>query len=236
MLCGKLFAESVVQIGDKTRLDAGKSFVTKGEASITKVEIDPGDGSGYVDVTGTNGPTDWYLDWVYSGISRSITATVRITTSGSPVVGDTQVISVLTATDDYLFSGDNDLIALEPDVMKWVPDGRSSWLNVHRAAQQKIMDYLNKMGVEDDAGLEFKKTDLLLIEEVRYWSRDWVLQLIFEGISNMPNDVFALKAKFYKDEASKDSSRAKIRIDENHDGVQAKYELINMTSRDLIRS
>lgn len=239
MLCGILETETTLQIADKTRLSASKSFVSKGEAAITKVEIDPGDGAGFVDVTGVASPldpNDWYLDWIYSGASRTVTAQVRITTSAAPVIGVTKDIALLTSTDDHLFSSDKDLMALEPDVMKWVPDGRASWLNIHRAAQEKILDWLNKAGVSDANDVPLTKVDVISIDEVRFWSRDWVLGLIFHSVSNVKDDVFDQKAKFYFGEAGKGSNRSKIRLDTNHDGTLSKNEGVNVTSSTLIRA
>ena len=46
--------EEVVQVDDKTRLDARKSFVSKDEADVTLIEVEPEAGSGFIDVTGSS--------------------------------------------------------------------------------------------------------------------------------------------------------------------------------------
>lgn len=234
MINGILVVEATLQIGDKTRLDGSKSFITKGESPVTLVEIDPGDGSGYVTVTDSD-PSNWYLDWVYSGASRTIQPQIRITTSASPAVTQTS-ISLVTAADDYLFSSDDDLVALEPDVMKWIPDGRASWLNIHRAAQLKIMDWLNKAGITDANDNPLTKAAVIEVDEVKYWSRDWALALIYKSVQNVKGDVFAEKATFYFGEAGKASDRARLRLDTNYDGQIEKGEGVGLTSATLIRA
>lgn len=244
MICGILELENVVQISDKTRLSALKSFVSKGEFDITKVEIQPENAAGYIDVTDTD-PRNWFLDWIYTGATRVVTVSLRVTSNpgdpdADPVVDAvvstvTKTIQIYTATDDALFSSDKDLMAIEPDILKWVPDGRASWLNVHRAAQEKILDWMNKAGITDMAGLPLTKAAVVDVDEVRFWSRDLCLAIIFKGIQNLPGDVFSEKAKFYFTEASKASDRAKLRLDIDGDGTLGPNDSVGLTSAELIR-
>lgn len=233
MICGVLELENIIQIGDKTRLACDKSFATKGEADITLVEIQPEDAAGFIDVTG-EANSDWYLDWIYTGPSRVATVSLRITTDDTPVVF-TKTIQVVTAADDKLFSADTDLTALEPDVMKWVPEGRASWLHVHRAVQAKIIDWLNKAGIEDTNQQPLTVAAVVDVDEVKFWSRDWALALIYKGIQNSKDDVFDEKAKFYMVEAVKGSDRARIRLDLDGDGLIDPSEAILLTSSNLVR-
>ena len=54
--------EDIVQVNDRTRLSAIKSFVSKDEAAVTLVEIEPESGSGFIDVTGAK-----QADWFWTG-------------------------------------------------------------------------------------------------------------------------------------------------------------------------
>lgn len=248
MICGVLEVENVIQVNDKTRLSAIKSFVTKGNDDIQKVEICPeyiDTDSEFIDVTSPR-PADWYLDWLYTGASRAVTVKLRLTTTeADPDAMPTPIeavysdfsaaVSVVSVADDMLFSSDQDLMAIEPDISKWVPDGRSSWLNIHRAVQAKIVDWLNKSGIEDSAGHALTKEAIVDTTEVKYWSRDWTLALIYKGIQNASDDVFSEKAKYYFGEAAKGSQRAKLRLDLNDDGEVSIGESVNMVSRDLVR-
>jgi hypothetical protein len=229
---GVLDVESVVQVDDQTRLSGVKSFLSKDNAAITLVEIEPEAGSGFITVTGTSSK-DWFLDWSYSGVSRTVVASLRIT-AGSTLTF-TKSISVVTAADDKLFSADVDLIELEPDLLNYVPRGRSSYLNVHRAAQKKIMDWLNESGVVDVSGNKLTKADVVDLDEVRAWSRDLTLSLIFKGLQNAVDDVFSDKAKYYESQAANRQNRARLRLDLNNDGSISLADSVNMTSRDLIR-
>jgi hypothetical protein len=249
MIFPVLETEDVVQVGDKTRLDASKSFVSKDEDPIIKVEIRPEATGDWVDVTGASS-TDWYLDWIYSGLSRAIVPEVRVTTvladpdaTPDPIVAVnstlTKNVSVLTVADDKLFSKDQDLVALESDIMKWVPEGRASFLNVHRAAQVKILEALDESGAVDTAGAKLTKAAVVDVTEVKAWSRDMTLALIFANLSNAIDDVFERKSKKYWAETAKRKQRAVIRLDMNGDGVinadETQSEGVNFRTMELIR-
>jgi len=217
MIFSDLKAESIIQVNDKTRLDARQSFVSKDEAEIQTVEIEPESGVGFIDVTGQSSQ-DWFLDWEYSGSeSRTVQATVRVTTDGSPVTS-VRDISVLTASDDNLFSSDFDLVAVKSDIMNFLPDGRSSFLNVHRRAQTLIIDDLNQNGVTSSDGTRLEKSAVLDIKEVNSWSTFLTLWLIFEDLSNSDEDVFRTKANLYREQAKIHRNTAFLRLDLDGDG------------------
>lgn len=233
MICGVFELEGTAQIGDKTRLDATKTFATKGEADITLVEIDPTGEGTFIDVTGES-HDDWYLDWIYSGPSNVLSPVLRVTTDGAPQIF-TKTINIVSADEEKLFSTDDDIKALEPDVMKYVPEGRASWIAVHRSAQSKILDTINKMGIRSTDGSLITKDQIIDIDEVRYWSRDLTLSLIFMLSQNSKDDFFAEKAKHYADEADAAKARAVLRLDFNKDGTQSVGESYDFTARDLRR-
>jgi hypothetical protein len=225
--------EDVVQVGDKTRLNSTKTFASKDEASITLVEIEPESGNGFIDVTGS-GPRDYFLDWEYSGISRTVTVSVRVTTDGLPVT-TTKTIEVLTASDDGLYSDDQDLISLESDILKWVREGRNSFLDFHRKAQFLILDFLNDIGVRDVDSKRITKDDIVDVLEVRKWSKYKTLALIFEDISNATDDVFAEKRRFYDSLAKSAFNKSVLRLDLNNDGVVEDSEGVSIYTGFLSR-
>jgi hypothetical protein len=223
--------ESVIQVGDKVRIDASKSFTSKDEDPIHEVEIMPEAGGDWVSVYVANNPSAWFLDWSYAGSSRTVTVSCRIRVDGA--MGPTQVvtktISVVSAADDKLFSADSDLTALEPDVLKWVKSGRSSFLDVHRMAQSKIIEWMDEAGYRNEDGSKVSKNELLDLSEVRPWSRDLTLSLIFFGISNQVDDVFSQKSKFYSSQAKDRADRAVLAWDFNKDGSVDAVEEIAVT-------
>lgn len=233
MIFPVLETEKVVQIGDMTRLNAVKSFISKDEDPITKVEIKPEASEAWIEVTGS-GQTDWYLDWVYLGASREIVPQVRVTTDTDQTLNG--AISLLTSEDDKLFSNDQDLVAFETDILKWVPNGRASFLNVHRAAQTKILEMLDESGVVDSQGNKLTKTAVIDNTEVNAWSRDMTLQLIFQGLANAKDDIFTTKSAHYASEALKRKARAVLRLDLNGDEQVDRGEGVqSMQSVDLFR-
>lgn len=233
MIFPNLQLEDVVQVNDKTRLDAGKSFISKDEAAITLVEIEAESGSGFVTVGNPGTAKDWYLDWQYDTAGTKA-ATCRITTDGLPTESSF-TLEVLSVLDDNLFSSDTDLTALEFDILKWVPQGRSSFKNFHRKAQTMILDWLDENGHTDSSGNRLTKDAIVNKEEVKSWSACLTLQLIFQSISNDPNDVFSVKDKVYESMAVSHRNRLIIRLDVDGDGEVNANEGVNVRSLGLVR-
>jgi hypothetical protein len=231
MIAPILEVEPLLQINDKTRLDATKSFVSKGQQSVHNVWIEAEAGAGFISVNHADFK-NWYLDWVYSGSARTVTVSCRIQVGGNngPIETKTTTIQLVTAAGDKLFSADSDLTALEPDILKWVKKGRSSFLDVHRMAQNKILEYLDEAGLRNEDGTKITKNELLDLSEVRPWSRDLTLSLIFRGLSNQVGDVFDEKAKHYASEAKNRADRAVIAWDWNKDGTLEDDEKTSLQS------
>lgn len=210
-----LQTDRIVQVGDKTRLDASHSFVA-GADVISMIEIQPSDADIYIQV-----PLDQpYLDWVYSTAGDVVVA-VRVTVSSgdstSASVG-TADLAVLSAETDALFSSDSDLVAQEPSIRDLLPRGRSTFLNVHREAQELIMDAVNR---KVSSASQNWLTPISVVDkrEVREWSKYLTLHLIFEGSINTKDDVFYIKSSKYKGLADNASERSYIALDLNGDGT-----------------
>ncbi len=232
----KLQLDRVVQIEDGTRLDATATFISKDEAAITLVEIEPESGAGFVDVTGTgsNPSRNWFLDWQYSGLSRTVDVTVRVTTDGAPV-SFTEQMSVLTEADDKLFSDDYDLLVKEEDIRKWLPDGRTSFKYKHRQVQTMIIEDFNERGVTDSDNEKLTKDAFVDIEEVRQWSLNMVLSLIFKDNFNVVGDVYDQKEGDYGSAAMSHRHRAFFRLDLDGDGDIENGERSPFRTADLVR-
>ena len=164
----------------------------------------------FIDVTGQR-EADWYLDWVYQGETRSVVMAVRVTSGTSTEIA-LKSIQVLAAADDVLFSSDDDLTALEPGLVRYTPDGRASFINVHREARQKILEALSDRGIRTPDKKPLTTAILSDVTEVRTWSRDLTLALIFQGMSNESGDLFQAKAKFYQDLAEQRADRAYLSL------------------------
>jgi hypothetical protein len=214
---GILDLEPTVQVDDKTRLSAIQSFISKDESGVTLVEVEPEAASGFIDVTGTSSD-DWYLDWSYSGTSsRTETVSLRITTDGAPVTF-TKDLQILTAIDDNLFSGDAGILDHETELKSLLPEGKSSFLYVHRKAKQLILDWFNEMGYIDFSAEKLTDAAFVEKEEVRKMSELWTLSLIYKDLSNSVGDKFDQKSIMYSSKLQDSRRRLKYRLDLNGDG------------------
>lgn len=211
MIFPTLELEQVLQVDDRTRLNASKSYTTPDESAITLVEIEPEAGSGFVNVT-----SDKFLDWQYSTDGSKL-VTVRITTDGSPVTFS-KTLAVLSVADDKLFSSDSELLPYEPNLLDWVREGRNSFLDIHRAAQDRILSWLDENRIWDSERNRLTKDNITDLDEVNDWSKFMTLRLIFEGLSNAIDDIFHQKALRYMEMESKARNRAALRLDRDNDG------------------
>lgn len=229
---GVLDVEPKVQVNDKTRLQAKRSFVSKDEAAITLVEIDPDGTTGFIDVTGSSA-SSYFLDWAYT-TDGSKTVTLRITTDGAPVT-TTETIEVVTAANDKLFSTDQDLLSYEKEVFDLLPDGHSSFNYLHRKVQTLILDWFNEQGYRTTDRSKITVDELLDTNEIRRWSESWVLHHIYKDNSNSVGDKFDEKAANYQSRAIDARDRSVFELDLNKDGEITVGEEINVTSVRLLR-
>lgn len=231
----KIESDDIVQIADKFRISASKSYISKGESAITLVEIEPEAGNGFIDVTGSAplNSKNWYLDWEYSTDGAKVIS-VRVTTSGAPVVL-TKTISALLSADDNLFSKDSDLVAIESDILKYVPDGRASFKYVHREAQNEILEWLYTNGYMRSGNIRFTKEDVIEIQEFTFWSKYMVLRLIFEDLSNSVGDIFDAKAKEYENDEKEWRQKSVLKIDVDGSGDLGDFEGLDLVTRNFIR-
>lgn len=229
---GVLESDPIVQVNDKVRLKAMRSFISKDEAAITLVEIEPAAGSGFIDVTGTLSD-DWYLDWSYATDGTAV-ASLRITTDGAPVTV-TLDVTVVTEADDALLSTDADLLRYETEIMDLLPDGYSSFNYVHRKAQESILDWLWEEGYRATSNDKITADLLLNKDEFRKWSTGLTLSYIFNDNSNSIDDKFREKSLNYNSIAVDARKTAVITYDFNKDGEITDGEFIRPQSLDIFR-
>lgn len=129
-----------------------------------------------------------------------------------------KLIKVYSEDGDHLFSSDEELTALEPEILKWVSPGRNTFKDVHRRVQKNILTHLDEEGYVDVYDKPYTKAAIVNISEVRPWATYMAMRLIFEGIHNSKEDVFAEKARAYLSEEIKARSRMILRIDVDNDG------------------
>lgn len=152
----------------------------------------------------------------YDGISGFTFATI---TEGQVQVTDSLFVKLYTELGDYLFCSDQELEVEEPEIRKWVVNGRNSFKNIHRQVQKKILEWLDRKGYVNEFDEKFTKFDLVDVSEVREWSRYMALRIIFEGIKNQSDDVFQQKRNNYSASEVEARQRAILRIDADKTGT-----------------
>lgn len=208
-----------IQIDEKMRIDASRTFLHPGDANISSITIQPETGADTYTVT-----TDKYLDYAYdSAGTKTITVTLNHTGQGGSVT-KTDTIEVVTEASENLFSVDADIISHEPDILNYLPEYKADYRYVHRLAQDRILTSLDERGITDNDGNRIVAADVKDIEECNDWSKFLALQYIFESLSNAIDDIFHEKAMRYREMARQASNRAFLRLDYDGDGTLEKTE------------
>lgn len=232
---GIIEADQTIQVGDKVRLFAGKSFISKGASAISTVELRADTAEAYITVSGASITSDdWFIDWVYTTAGAK-TIGLRITQADATVTSFTLGVTVVTVATDNLFSDDDDLKSIQFDIMNWLPAGRSSWVFMHREAQKQILDYLNNTLTTNADGTRVTKSQIVDIQEVNDWSKFLVMSLIMQSISNQSDDIFKQKADYYQILSDKAKSKAVLRLDLDADGTIESGEKLDVRSGFVIR-
>jgi hypothetical protein len=213
-----------------------------------KVTISANGGFSLLIDTGTNEATSIYGDigftgddlsgkQSYTGVKiESFPKLVTIEVTQTPdVTTSTKTIDAFSEAGDNLYSTDFNLQVHEPDVLRYVKKGRSTFKDVHRRAQETILAWLDKEGFVDVYGNKYTKAALVLSDELKEWSTFTALRLIFEGLHNAVDDVFMEKAKRYKGLETFHRERAVLRLDTDGDGVANQFEETDIRSCVVIR-
>ncbi len=217
--------ETLVQEKDKTRIDVSRSFANS--ETITLYEISVDNEVTYIDVT-----ENMHLDWAFS-TEGTYPIFVRLTGSVSAPVTDSKTMLVITEAEDNLFSNDEELVLHEDDILNYVREGRSTYLDKHRLAQQMILNDLDKNQIWKQDGSRYIASDIVDTQEFSEWSKFMVLRVVMESLSNDINDIFHEKAVRYRSMEVEAKKRACLRLDSNGDGEID--EAVNLMSGDLIR-
>jgi len=238
MLFGKLTFETVLQVDDKTRLDASLSFANDSE-NITDVLIEPASGEGFVSVYNGGDSSRWYLDWAYE-TGGFVDVSVRIIAdSGSKTKTYVAGINVLTEDEDALISNDNDLWPYEPDLKNYIPSGKNSFIYAHRKAQERILAFLDEQRIWREDGTRYTKQDLVNLpsefkEQFNQWSTFQTLLIIFESIQVSSGDIFQEKKLEYENLMRQARNRSSLKLDQDGDG-ELEDIAYNIRSTRLVR-
>lgn len=147
-----------------------------------------------------------------------------------------RTIDVISEFSDRLFSADDRLRKHEADIMKYLPEGRATFKDVHRRAQTLILAWLDTHGFIDNLGNRIKVKAFTDREEVAEWSAMMTLRLIFESVKNAKDDVFSEKTKKYEGLEDFYRNRATIKVNLNGSDTSSTNEVNVVPERLDIRS
>lgn len=221
--------EPLVQVNDKTRIDVSTSFVSGDGITDITIEVD---GSGPISVFNED-QSKWYLDWAFdSDGTKSIEVTA---TDGVNNVVQTFEIEVISEGDDNLYSTDAQIFAIESELKRYIPDGKNSFKNIHREAQARILNFLDRKRIWNENGEPFNKTQVNLFDELSRWSLYETLFIIYTDLFISVGDKFAEKVNQYKELRNYERERAAVRIDRDGNGFDPSKDIQELKSFRLIK-
>ena len=215
----KIKTDQLVQVSDGLRIDARKT-IFRNLSDITDVEISPEDDNGspqYISVFESGDFDKWFLDYSYETAGEK-TVKVKVTLEDTSTKEAEKTVTVISEADDKLFSNDQDITQSEPDILRYLPQGKTSFTFMHREAQRRILAYLDEQRIWKNDNERYTKDDIVDMEEFVHWSRFLVLHLIYAAKIVSQDDFFSFKAEEYKALMVSARSRATLRLDANGDG------------------
>lgn len=223
--------ESLVQVNDKTRIDVSKSFVSG--SGITSISIKPEASGSFVSVYNTN-QAKWFLDWAYPTDGTKV-ITVQAT-DGITTVSQNFELEVISEEDDNLYSTDEQIFAIESELKRYIPEGRNSFKNIHREAQSRILNYLDRKRIWNTNGEPYTNDQLNINNELSKWSLYEALFIIYSDLFVSVGDKFAEKINQYKELRNAERDRASLRIDKDNSGTfDGSSEIQDLKSFRMIR-
>jgi hypothetical protein len=219
----KITFESVLQVDEKTRIDASLSFVTDDEV-ITDVLIQPTAAEAFISVYNSGDNDKWLLDWAYEDDNLQDVAVKIVAVSGEKTKIYSSGTNVLSEVIDALLSNDNDILPFEPKIMRYLPKGKNSFIYAHRKAQERIIAYLDEQRMWKDDSSRYTKLDLSTVtdpefkDQFRQWSSFETLLIIFESFQVSTGDIFNEKKQEYTVLRNSARTRSALRLDQNGDG------------------
>jgi hypothetical protein len=223
--------ESLVQVNDKTRIDVSKSFVSG--SGITAISIKPEASGAFIPVYNSN-QAKWYLDWAYATSGTKVISVQA--TDGTSTVSQNFELEVITEANDNLYSSDEQIFSIESELKRYIPDGKNSFKNIHREAQSRILNYLDRKRIWSSNGEPYSKDQVNINGELSKWSLYEAMFIIYSDLFVSVGDKFAEKINQYKDLRNSERDRASIRIDKDNSGTfDSNEEIQDLKSFRMIR-
>lgn len=221
-----------VSVEDNVFTIAGSQAFSLHTSSGTNIDTSIFSHIGFTDTTADEDGASTYTGDEVKSVIKTVYLRVTNATLNDVVTKDMTVFSV---DGDKLYSTDDRLRNHEPEIMRYVRAGRTTHKDVHRRCQEMILMWLDKEGHVDYYGNKYTKDTLADTEEVQEWATFMALRLIHEGRSNAIDDIFAEKAKRYKELEVYNRERAILRLDLDGDGAISDGEISDPRAGIVVR-
>tara|TARA_R110000868_G_C10972548_1_gene770420 strand:- start:14896 stop:15594 length:699 start_codon:yes stop_codon:yes gene_type:complete len=223
--------EDLVQVNDKTRIDVSRSFVSGDD--VTDILIKPEASESYISIFNTD-QKKWFLDWSYATDGeKSISVQA---TDGVNTITQTFTINIISVEEDNLYSNDSQVFKIESELKNYFPQGRNSYINMHREAQSRILSVLDRKRIWDNDGNPYDKNQLNVTGELSLWSLYETILMIYTDLFISVGDKFAEKVNEYKSLRNIERDRGAIRVDKNNSGtIENESETQDLKSFRLIK-
>ena len=143
---------------------------------------------------------------------------------------------MITEANDNLYSSDEQIFSIESELKRYIPDGKNSFKNIHREAQSRILNYLDRKRIWASNGEPYTKDQVNLNGELSKWSLYEAMFIIYSDLFVSVGDKFAEKINQYKDLRNSERDRASIRIDKDNSGTfDSNEEIQDLKSFRMIR-
>lgn len=132
---------------------------------------------------------------------------------------------------NIVFADDQDLKTRVPGITSssFLPSGESTHILAHVAARDEIIQKIRNNGefMQTVSTGEFKEIDafsLLEVEQIREAAKFKALAVIFEDLTDSPDDIYMVRAKMYEDKFNKAMDMFFLSIDKDDDGLKDRSE------------
>jgi hypothetical protein len=113
--------EGEVQVGDKTRFDASKSFYAKNDTALTAVTVNPGYGTTAISVYDATDQNAWFLDWCFDSFKIDVVTGINDKLLWS--IDGTNVITTTLTEAAYPYADYVDHVATKMSIDSALPIG-----------------------------------------------------------------------------------------------------------------
>ena len=145
MAIPSLLIDSTVRVGDKFRIDVTRTFLKPNEL-LESIDIELSDGGDsynlYQETANETTSDQWFIDYAYDVDDTNVITLTIVSDLGVNILEKTVISKI--AADDLTLATDSDLLSHEPNIMEYLPNGRNSFIYMHRNVTELILQNLSE--------------------------------------------------------------------------------------------